>query len=265
MDHEPFTEWSALYAVGALDSDERASFESHLAVGCAACERNLRQLSSAATALAWTVPPVSVRPELRARVLNRITSGARLVPPAAGRPVRRAWLWAVGGLAAAGLVLALGWGMYDARVALERQRDAASRFEAENSRIAADLARQGQALTQERELTSLLAGKDTRVATLAGVGGADRAEGWLVWSPAKRRGFVVVHYLAELPAGRVYQLWVVANGRPSSGGLFTVDSVGHAAVVIDVVAERPELFAITSEPAGGGPAPTGPFVMKSTT
>jgi anti-sigma-K factor RskA len=44
--------------------------------------------------------------------------------------------------------------------------------------------------------------------------------------------------------------------------VFDVDAVGHAALVVEVDAQRPDLFAVTVEVAGGAPSPTGPIVMQ---
>ncbi len=100
------------------------------------------------------------------------------------------------------------------------------------------------------------------MATLKGTGATDRADGWIVWSPARKQGFLVIHHLPALPSGKQYQFWVIAGQQPRSAGVFDVDAVGHTALVVTGDAERPDLFAVTVEPAGGVPAPTGPIVMR---
>ena len=52
MTHEPFDTLVATYALGALDGDERAQFERHLAGGCDVCEETLRESAAALAALA---------------------------------------------------------------------------------------------------------------------------------------------------------------------------------------------------------------------
>ena len=39
MKHEEYEELAALYALRALDTPERESFEAHLATGCTACQQ----------------------------------------------------------------------------------------------------------------------------------------------------------------------------------------------------------------------------------
>ena len=77
MVHEPFGEWSALAAVGALDGAERARFDAHLASGCATCEASLREFSQVTAALPWALPDVPLRPEVRDRLMDRVAAQRR--------------------------------------------------------------------------------------------------------------------------------------------------------------------------------------------
>jgi anti-sigma factor RsiW len=100
---------SGAYAVDALDGEERAQFERHLA-GCDTCRAEVASLQETAALMAETTataPP----PALRDRVLAGI-AGVRPLPPAATvtalepRRRRRATVW----LAAAAAVVAIGGG-----------------------------------------------------------------------------------------------------------------------------------------------------------
>ena len=249
--HEPFAGWAALAAVGALDGVERTEFEAHVAAGCRECAQRLNEFGTAAAALAWALPDAGLPPRLRDRVMTRVAAGrlpAHRPPAAWPRPAPRFWLGA-GGLAAAGLVGFLAWGLYDTRSALERQQASIGRLERE--------------LEGQRAVTALVSGTDTSAATLKGTGAAERADGWVAWSPARKRGFVVVHNLPPLPAGRQYQVWALAGQASAPAGVFDVDAIGHAALVVEVGLDRPERFTITVEPAGGQRTPSGPVVMQS--
>jgi len=71
MRHEDYKELLALEAVGALDAGERRALEEHLS-SCAECRAELRELSDAAGALAFTVAPVAPPARLRSRVLEQV-------------------------------------------------------------------------------------------------------------------------------------------------------------------------------------------------
>jgi anti-sigma-K factor RskA len=101
---------SGAYAVDALDDDERAQFEEHLA-GCPACRSEVDSLREAAALLAETTVTVPST-ELRDRVLAGV-AGTRPLPPAhatvtALEPRRRRRMTTL--LAAAAAVVAIGTG-----------------------------------------------------------------------------------------------------------------------------------------------------------
>ena len=117
-------------------------------------------------------------------------------------------------------------------------------------------------LAQERVLTSLVAHTDTHVAALANSQPTTPpSTGWIVWSPSKQRGFMVVHFLPALPVGKTYQLWAMADQQALSSAVFQVDTAGHAALMVPVAVAHPGRFEITVEPAGGAAVPSGPVML----
>ena len=80
------------------------------------------------------------------------------------------------------------------------------------------------------------------------------------------RSFTVSN-LPPLPGGRVYKVWVVtAVGPPLSAGLVTPDGAGGRSVYFATPADIPPpvALAVTIEPAGGVPAPTGAQYLLGT-
>src|SRR5439155_1333857 len=66
------------------------------------------------------------------------------------------------------------------------------------------------------------------------------------------------------PSGRIYQLWAIKKGQnPVSVGTFNTAAGGRAIVTLPAPAGlRPDLSAVTEEPAGGSPQPTQqPFLV----
>jgi anti-sigma-K factor RskA len=249
--HEPFDEWSAVAAVGALDPDERRRFDAHLAAGCARCETRLRQFSAVAAALPRALPDVRVPPELRDRVLARVAELEEPLAPAPrpeARPApRRTRPW-LGGLVAAGLAGLAVWGVHDARSTVQRQRASIESLQRD--------------LAERDTIASLVSHTDSSAIGLKGTGTATRADGWIVWSPARKQGFLVIHHLPPLGPRQQYQLWAIGGQRPQSLATFDVDAVGHAALLVGADVARPELFAVTVEATGGVAVPSGPVVMS---
>jgi anti-sigma-K factor RskA len=122
--------------------------------------------------------------------------------------------------------------------------------------------------TRVAELQSamgVLAAPDLVRIDLAGQAAAPQASARALWS--RQRGMVfTAASLPPLPAGRVYQVWVVTGTAPVSAGLLTPDASGGGTAFYDTPPDipPPTAVAVTIEPAGGLPAPTGAFYLMGT-
>ena len=69
--------------------------------------------------------------------------------------------------------------------------------------------------------------------------------------------------LPPLPAGRIYQIWALDDGRAVGAGTFSVDTAGGAVVVIRVDRTSTDTIAVTEEPLGGSLQPTTPVLLSA--
>ncbi len=103
-------------------------------------------------------------------------------------------------------------------------------------------------------VAAVLSDPAATVVDLDGLGDALR----IVYSSEEGRGVVLADDLPVLDDDRTYELWVMDEGGPTSAGLFRPDADGRVEVVLDLAgvggAQR---LAVTNEPAGGSPGPTG--------
>jgi anti-sigma-K factor RskA len=268
-DHEAFRDQVGVYVLGALSPEERSTFEAHLAA-CPECAAEVRTLNPVAGALARLAPQIDLPAALRSRVLASI--GADRIVSLAGRPLSGSE--AVGGVptgspswrrwlaAAAAIALAVGLGAYAADLRRQigtlevRLREATLRANASELSIA-DARR---AVTEARSQVAVLAAPDLARVDLAGQPAAPRAVARAFWS--RSRGLVfTASDLPALPPGRTYQLWVLSKEAPpfGSGLLVKPDADGRVTMVFDTPVDLPKpiAMAVTIEPEGGVPAPTG--------
>ena len=98
---------------------------------------------------------------------------------------------------------------------------------------------------------------------MASTNEAPGASGTLVISPDGVHGTLVVNGLPALDAAHAYQLWLILDGKRTSGGIFTVSADGYNAMVVDSGSPLSmyNAFGVTIEPAGGSPGPTGAKVL----
>ena len=257
MSHEPFETQAAVYALGALDGEERSRFEEHLAAGCAACAASLRETAETLADVARDVPPMIPPAHVKAGLVRRLAATSPSRPSRRRTRVR----WAVAGVAAVVAVSAFVAGLvasrYEARIGFMARETA--RFRADRERQEAAL-RDRLALSQG--VIDLLRDPATRVVALSGSGPSPGAVGRLVWHD-DHGGYLLVANVPSAPAGKVYELWTINAGQPRPAGLFTVDASGRATHPVAATRAPVQVFAVTLEPEGGVPAPTGPIVLAS--
>ena len=253
--NEKLEELAALQALSLPLGEESAELARHLEEGCPICEELLVELRDAATALAVAAPPRRPRPESKTRILEAL--GPRIAPaPRPASPRIAARLFAA---AAALLFILLAFD----DVGLRREREELRGRTAElSSRLAStekDLAR--------RDLRArVLESDDVRVLSLGGKDPQPSARARVFWSEKAKRGVIVAGNLAALPADKQYELWVFAAGKPVPAGVFDVDTSGRAVFESADLSSIPaaQNFAVTIEPRGGVPQPTGPIVLVGT-
>ena len=81
----------------------------------------------------------------------------------------------------------------------------------------------------------------------------------VAWDAYQRRGMLTMQDLSAPPAGHDYQLWVLDPNAPGpiSAGLVT----GTRSFDAQSISTDNPGFAISLEPAGGSPTPTGPILF----
>ena len=260
--HSPrFEELLPAYALGALDGDDLRELEEHLATGCEECRRQLALWDRDLEALAESVPPVQPSETTRARVLKLAAPGTA---PAAPAP-RRLPGWAP--FAAAALLLLGVWGAAGQigmrselrRLTTERDRLAqkVAALDREVGLARAEAQRAAQAL-------QVLAAPGVQSVVLAGLGPTPGAAGHTYVNPQTRDALFYAFNLPALPAEKTYQLWFSAAGKPVSAGTFAVDPRGTGSLRVERVVDVKDIqaWAVTVEPQGGVPQPTGPMVLK---
>jgi anti-sigma-K factor RskA len=121
MEREEIHDLTAAYALDALDEADAREFEEHLR-DCARCRDELRELSEAASTLAYAAPAPAPRPALRDRILDEVRrNGSNVVPLRARRT-----FFATAGLAAVAACVAIGLGLwaFSLQNSLDEEREA---------------------------------------------------------------------------------------------------------------------------------------------
>ena len=245
----------AAHAVGALTAGEAGSVEAHLA-RCGVCRAAFADHLTALAALTGDAsPPEGLWPRIEARLASTAPpmgrDGSARRPGGAASPVD-------GGQPA-------GWSRRRGRPRGGRERRPAAQVAAVAILVVAlgamlgRLAAPDEAPTVAERAEAALEDPDATVTRLD-----DPATG----APAARfvvtpegDAYVTLDDLAPLPAERTYQLWRTETTTPISLGVLGPGRARAAEVHVPPGRAR---LAISQEPAGGSPAPTGPLVAAGT-
>ncbi|WP_042366061.1 anti-sigma factor [Streptacidiphilus neutrinimicus] len=231
------------YALGALEADERAAFEEHLA-DCEACAVEVAEFQATSARLAQAVaetPPTAMKQQVLRRVAEvrqeppHVELPAPRVPSAPARARRGARFALAASLAAA---VALG---------------GVAAWQYSRAQDAHQQAQQAQAETAQ--IAAVLSAPDAH-AVVGAVGGAGQGgHATVVTSHSENKAVFLTPGLPELPSGKTYQLWFNDAGVMRPAGLVAPGASDQTILLKGPLAQA-EGMGITVEPVGGSLHPT---------
>lgn len=251
--HEQFADDLALYALGALQGEERDAVAKHLEE-CFACRQELEILQGDVALLAFSAS--GPRPPARSR--SRLTAAIAKEPRRA--PIRqrsRGTWWNTLGWAAALAAIAITFYLRQQNSDLRRHL----------TELEASSSKQDKQLFEAKQLLATLTSPDAEQFTLVAGKTPLQPQGKAIYVRGSGTLVFLASNMPAIPPQKAYELWLIpTSGAPIPAGLFKPDARGAAAVI------RPPLpfgleakaFAITIEPEAGSSAPTSPPIMVGT-
>lgn len=237
------------YALGILEQEEVALVEAHLA-DCQECQRLHHQARAVVGFLALAprqvAPPARLKQSILARIAQEERSGQGQVRAQALDP------------AAA-----------PSDLTPERQRLLAALQPFLPGRQATPAPAAAMPETGPRDdqqlqgILRLLRAPRPAAWELPGTPEAPQARARLIGSPEEQTAVLIVSGLEPLPPERDYQLWFLREGQPVGSAVFDVQRSGERQILVHAPRQLGyyDLAAITPEPAGGSPGPTGPIMI----
>ena len=256
MNADEIRDLAAVYALGGLEGEDRARFEALLQAGDPDATSAVRDFQGTLLELAAATteaPPAGVKQALMERIGAQPSPSISAVRAGlATAPARRSWWPAVWAAAMAAGIAAIAVGL-SLSAMYEKQLEAVAE---ETRALRAEIERQ-------QAILALVRDPGTQVVALAGLEPAPAAKARMIWN-APKGGLLMTAGLPAAPPGKAYQLWAIEGTKaPVSGGVFEVGADGAATVRVLPLpgVDKVDVFAVTLEPAGGVPAPTGQMYL----
>ncbi|HKK44807.1 MAG TPA: anti-sigma factor [Balneolaceae bacterium] len=265
---DKFEELCAGYVLHSLNEDERNEFEQMLEEATDEERQLYESLASAANQLAFTVEKAEPSDEIKKRLMAEIKSHdddqeneisgsihKDQTSPEDKNKGEDSFNWQAFAIAASFALLIVSLSLvfysFNLRSQVSHQKTQIVRLKNE--------------LQQKRQMLSILGSRDVDMVIMAGMEVNPNGYGKVIWDPKKQQALLQVSNLPPVPKGKDYQLWLIKNNKPVSAGVFATDNEGDNFFKIEKMAQASKktanAFAVTLEPKGGVPQPTGDMYL----
>lgn len=272
MDREQFQELCAAYVLNALEGDELREFENALEGAGPEMRRMFEEIR-------WTAMHLPLNAEMSdpsQAVKERILQAIQRRPAQQRKNVFTQLAIALGfqrpqfALAVA-FVLVLGISALFTYTMFLRER--LNLREGEIATLQSDIAQQQQRFVKleqeykkQEDVLQLLRSPKIEVVLMGGLEVNPAGYGKIIWDPVKKTAILQISNLPPAPQDKDYQLWVIKDKKPISAGVFSLtDPEKEQFFKIERLIESDKkvisAFAITLEPKGGVPQPTGAMYL----
>lgn len=282
LGHDRFEEIIPIYSLGALDGAELRDLKDHLKTGCSMCEALLKENERLASIIPYSVTGPLPAPSVKDRLFERIHRDQEIKEKALSIPsinrFKPIW-YGLGGIVAAALLIILFVSNLSLRgrinnqkleldslskqIALQSENIDSLKIELEKSK--AELNSLTNLVSSRDEITEFLENPNVVVINLVNFQSDMKTRGRILWDTEKNLAYFYGLNLPQAPTGKTYQLWAIADAKPISIGVFNVDEKGNNLTKLETLPTEGQIqkFAVTLEPAGGVPQPTGQMYLIS--
>ena len=275
IDKEQFEALCAAYALGALDAEGQKSVHDSLPLGGEEYQRIFQESVNISYLINTSITIIAPSPAAKSRLVKRIHNEKRSALPLTLKIEKLAVALGFGnprfGLLVSFLLLIVVGEIVTYTFFLHRDLMMA---EQQVSSIESQFAEQQRYLTslttdqkQKEEILNVLRSPKIEVVIMNGLDVNPAGYGKIIWDPVRKIAILQVSNLPAAPSDRDYQLWFLDKAnKPVNAGIFNVSAQDENYFRVSEI-PLPEnekdisAFAVTIEPKGGVPQPTGAMYL----
>ena len=242
------------YVLNALSEEERRQFEKMLESASNEEIALLKELTEARDEMALATESPEPRDNLFIDILSEISKEPRKAPIIP--------IWGYRLAAAILLIGLLGLVMFSQQ--LSGTLDEKTAVIEEQTTIITELQTE---LEKRNELLAILESREVNFVIMAGLDVNPEGYGKVIWDTENQRALLQLANLPAPPEDRDYQLWLIKDEQsPISAGVFNFERTSTDLFFkVEELQEQPSdimnMFAVTLEPKGGMPQPTGDMYL----
>lgn len=266
--NEQFEELCAGYVLHALEPEERSQFEEMLHNATDEQKELFYSMYSAANQLAFTVEQMEAPAVVKQRLMDQVKAeqdgesasditGISLKSEESGG-FDRGTLAIAASFALLLVTLSLVFYSFNLSSELNSKEELIEQQQAQITELQNDVER-------KEELLSILESREVDLVMMAGLDASPNGYGKVIWDSESKRALLQVSNLPAVPSDKDYQLWIIKDNKPVSAGVFAVnDPKKDSFFKIEQIAseeQSADAFAVTMEPKGGVPQPTGDMFL----
>ena len=262
---EELKELVPLHLIDLLEPAEESALREHLDGGCPRCSAELAAAREVAGHLPFALPAEEPSPMVRARLLAAIRAEQPAVART-GATLRAGWWVTLAASAAA----ALAAGVITGGAMLLRHRAVTAELQARLDEQSRQIEQQNEQvvmlrheLREAKESIQMVSSPAVTIANLSGQKPQPSAVARVFWDSRHEAWRLYTASLPPAAPGKTYQLWLITPTAKISAGTFDPAEGESAAgrVVVPSEAGKVVAAAVTDEPEGGSPQPTGSILL----
>ncbi len=257
--YNDFESLCAGYVLDALSDEERNKFEALLSTATQEQREIYEQMRSAKDEIALAAEPLEPSNQLFSKIISEINKKENGTAPKSASIIP---LWTYKLAAAVFLTGFLALALFTQQLSNSVEEKVSQINYLQNELVYLE-----SELEQRDELLAILESREMYLVLMDGLDTSPDGYGKILWDPEGERALLQVANLPQPADDKDYQLWLIKDEQsPVSAGIFNFERPGTDLFYrIDALAEAPSeisnTFAITLEPKGGVPQPTGEMYL----
>lgn len=264
INSEEFEELCAGYALNALEPEERAQFEEILQEASEEQLELLQHMSAAANQLAFPVEETEAPAVIKQRIMDQVIANRDKDLPSeiSDSSARNGFDRDTLAIAASFALLFVTLSILFYSFNLSSEISSKEEIIVEQQARITELQNENQL---KEDLLSILESREVDWVMMSGMEVNPDGYGKIIWDTKSKRALLQVSNLPAVPADKDYQLWIIKNNKPVGAGIFSVNNPQQDSFFkfeeIAIDKQTADAFAITMEPKGGVPQPTGDMYL----